>query len=546
MTISPLERASAALQETVHSQWRDWVRYLEAHLTLLDARAAERQISFERNTALEEQATAAQANLAALPIERRQLFDAIREERRQTVQLALETEAGNGRRLDPDTVERQSLQALLNEALGSQESAGWGSVPFRDGDGIIWYEVNTARLSTLPTAASYSLNSRDRNELRTRYMLAGLLIVGGVLFFLVWFLWPRNINGGNTEGQPIAFANEQPLDPWPVMQVIVERSPGDPATLPVIARAMTHWSSSSNDPVAAFWDEQHLVPLRLCIPAELLATTAALTLTSSAELPDRHYRFVATEATTDLLVFPCSGNAPARAARLQQIPVPDDARPGTSQTLSDGKEVLLDQLSLIGPGDDPTLPSGQARLTVSAQADISDWTAYGPRLLLSDGQFLLPAEPPRAGGEHTLLSYLVPLPTTTTVVVWSLSAPGSEHAARWRATLPPPPDRATIVQAALAVSKIVASFDGRSTATITLTIRNQRDHPFVLTTDDLRLLAGANTEPLPLTVTPVDGLQPALAPGATRTLTLTAPLQGNSHELVLIVGANRFRLWSDQ
>ena len=100
MMVSPIARADAAFQEQVHAQWRDWCAYLRAHLTLLDAQAAERQGAFERADSLEEQAAQAERDLARLPAGQRALFDQIHETRRQQVlprPRGRATTAGNGR-----------------------------------------------------------------------------------------------------------------------------------------------------------------------------------------------------------------------------------------------------------------------------------------------------------------------------------------------------------------------------------------------------------------------------------------------------------------
>jgi hypothetical protein len=117
MSSMPFTRAGAAIQEAIHTQWRDWTRYLEARLALLDARIAERRVAFERDNDLEERAEQARTALTVIPQARRLLFDRLCEERRQALQVGLESTLKE--RHDPDNVEREVVQALLNEGTRS-------------------------------------------------------------------------------------------------------------------------------------------------------------------------------------------------------------------------------------------------------------------------------------------------------------------------------------------------------------------------------------------------------------------------------------------
>lgn len=540
MTISPFERAGAALHEAVHRQWRDWTRYLEAHLVLLDARTAERQVAFERDETLEEQANQAHTTLAALPPAQRALFEQLHEERRQAVQAAQEAEPGRTKPPDPDVVDRQALQALRDEATGGGDPNGWGIVPLREGARVTWYEVNVAALQAAPTAATYALGSAEGGSMRTRLILAGLLVGGGILFLLVWFLWPRTARRTVTM-DPLVVANGAALAPWPLRQVIVEGGDHAPATLPV----STTPPASSDSPPAAIWVPTHLVPLRLCLPADVLADAEQITLVSGEGRPDRVYILTSTLDHPDLRLDPCSGRAASRTAMFQQLAAPDDAAVGVAQTLADETTATLAAITLIGPGDDPSLPIGQARVVVQVQAAITDWAAYAPTLLLADGQARLPAEAPRTIGNRTELHYLVPLPTTTLAVAWSLTPPETAQPRRWRATLPVPPDRASVMRAALAVSTVAPAFhDG--TLTLTITLRNRRKQPILLRPDDIVLTRSSGTDALALTApTPVAFAEP-LAGGVTRTLVLMVALNDEPADpLILVVGAQRFRIRRD-
>ncbi|NNJ12913.1 hypothetical protein EKD04_021530 [Chloroflexales bacterium ZM16-3] len=408
MSTSPLERANAALQEEVYRQWRDWTRYLEAQLTLLDARAAERQVAFERDATLEEPARQAQDALDALPPASRTLFAQIHEERRQAVQAAQEAETGRTQSLDPDAVDRAALQALRDEASGAGELNGVGVVPIRAGGAVTWYDVQVASLRAAPTAATYALGGEAGDSMRTRAILAGLLVAGGLLFLAVWFLWPRGGRAETATGPAIS-ANGATIAPWPIHQVVVTSASDQPsATLPVATAA-----SPTDATPTAIWDTTHRVPLRLCLPAAVLADAQQITLVSGDGRPDRVFVLTSTTDRPDLQLDPCGGRATLRAATFQRLDQPADAAVGDTRTLADGRAATLAAIRLTGPGDDPTLPSGQARVAVHVRAAITDWSAFAPTLLLPDGQTRLPAEAPITSGDQTTLIYLVPLPTAT-------------------------------------------------------------------------------------------------------------------------------------
>lgn len=536
MKSSPLERANAALQEAVYRQWRDWTSYLEAQLTLLDVRVAERQVAFERDETYDTQAQAAQAALDALPPASRALFAQLHEERRQAVQAAREAEPGRARLPDPDEVDRQALQALRDEAEGKADANGVGVVPLREGAEVVWYEVQVATMRAAPTAATYALGG-EGDSMRTRAMLAGLLVVGGALFLAVWFLWPRG-GGRAAAAEPLVGANGAALAPWPLRQVLVTTDSSEaPVGLPVVTDP-----PPTDSPPAAVWNPGYLVPTQLCLPADLLAGATEIALVSGEGRPDRVYALTTAAARPDLVLDPCGGRAPSRAAMFQRLSAPADATLGEERALSDKTAATLAAVSLTGPGDDPTLPEGQARVTVQVRAAIADWAAYAPTLLLADGQPRLPADAPAAQGGQTTLRYLVPLPSASLELAWSLTPPGSARTTRWRATLPAPPDRAAVVREALAAESVVPALrDG--TLTLTVTVRNRRDVPFTLQPEDLSLARGTGAETLPLTAPAPAAFAEPLAPGATRILVLTAALRGDlTDPLVLTVGTRRFRI----
>lgn len=407
----------------------------------------------------------------------------------------------------------------------------------RDGSELSFYEVHARSLQEAPTAASYALGDEETGNLRTRLVLAGVLAVGGVVFFVVWFLWPFGGERTVDAAVPVAAANGQALTLWPITTVVVDQDGQEPVQLPVVSAG----PATPDDAAVAIWFAQHLVPLRLCLPADVLSRARQIVLVSGEGRPDRVFTLVAAGQSGDLLLEPCRGGATARTAVLQQVAALPEASVGTTLALAHEQAATLAALEIVGPGDDPTLPPGQARVTARVQASISDWAPYAPTLLLASGEALTPAESPARAGDETLLTYLVPLPATVLPVQWSLTPPGTGQSARWRANLPIPPPRAAVVREALAVRDVTTTATDTGLV-ITVTLHNRRALPFQLTPDDLHLAVRSGSGTLPLVVPDPVALTP-LTPGATRTLTLSAPLPNNGTDaLILSIGATRFEL----
>ena len=89
--------ADARFQEEIAAQYRDYLAYLDAHLTLLDIQAARIDVAFERAETRDDDAQTAQHAIASIAPQRRALFDAVVEGERQEAQRQLEAQA-HGRR----------------------------------------------------------------------------------------------------------------------------------------------------------------------------------------------------------------------------------------------------------------------------------------------------------------------------------------------------------------------------------------------------------------------------------------------------------------
>ena len=555
MSLSPIARADAAFQEQIHAQWRDWRAYLRAHLTLLDAQSAERQGAFERADSLEDQAAQAQHDLGRLPAGQRALFDQIREARRQQAQIAAESTAQNSgsrlRLVDPDAVDRQVLLELLAEAEGTAAGAerqdGWGDVPLTVDGAVQWYRVNVAALLEAPTAATYAAGRADADDIRRRIVLSGALVVGMIIFLLVWFLWPRGPARLVALRDPVPTGNGAAIDVWLVRALQLTAANGEAWTVPISATREPRWPSSevaSDAPLVGYWRATAFAPLVVCVPEKNLAGVTSIRLSSGGDVPDRIYAVSAAHnAAIDLVVEPCQpGSDTAGLTRYGSLKTTSSLKAigvGESAALPGNAHVTVQAIDMIGPGQDPTLPPNTARVLVRVPAPNLDWPAFAPTLLLASGEAVQsPEQTTTADGVE--LRYLVPLPAADLSVAWSITLPGTNQVLRWRTTLAPPPGRDTVVRAALSVREVKALAPEHPGAGFVLrvTLANTSDQPLQLTRDDVTLTQGTSE----LTIPDLPGLRSPLAPDETRTLDLPLPDETLSSPLVLTVGASRFQI----
>jgi hypothetical protein len=553
MTVSPIARADAAFQEQVHAQWRDWCAYVRAHLTLLDAQAAERQDAFERADSLEDQLTQAERDLSGLPGGQRALFDQIREMRRQQVQIAAES-AGQGtsgreRPIDPDVVDRQALVSLLAEAEGTASGgdrlSGWGDVPLMVDGAVQWYRVNVAALLDAPNAAIYAAGRTDAHDIRQRIMLSIALVIGTILFLIVWFIWPR---GGHpaTAHEAVPTGNGAVLAVWPIRTLELTAASGEAWTIPLSATYETSWptqAAAPNAPLVGYWRSTAFAPLVVCAPNKTLTDLTSIRLIGARDIPDRVYAVVAARSSAvDLVIEPChSGTdaaAPTRYGTFQTTVSMAARRVGESASLSGSGDITVRAISIVGPGQAPTLPANMARVLVQVQGSNIDWPTYAPTLLLASGQAVQSPEQV-ATVDGVELHYLIPLPASDLEVGWNITLPGTDQVLRWRAMLAPPPSRDAVLRAALMVREVkVLPSEQRAGVVLRITLANQGDQSLQLARDDLALTQGPNQ----LTIPDLASLHSPLASNETRTLDLPLPNQAFSPPLVVTIGAERFQI----
>lgn len=541
MSISSIARADARFQEQIHRQWRDWRAYLRAQLTLLEAQATSAHAAFEQAETREAEIAQARRTLAALPQAQRALFAQVCDERRQRAQSAAEAIHGNRAVLpDADATERQALTDLLAEAEGRAEGidrqSGWGDVPLLVDGALQWYRVHVPTLQDAPDAAAYAMGA-DSDDLRRRMILAGALGLSAVLFLAVWFLWPREHRPTllNHAGPTV---NGTPVTPWPVDRIILVAADGHEATVPLGSSLTDDWARFvDGTPTNGFQQTSALAPMVICVPGPALANVALARLPGNNSLPERVYLRISDPAMpADLRIDACD-RPTSRLFRLQHTAALPQQPLGEPVALVDGNELTVQALRLVGPVDDAALPPDAAWVDVAIAAPELDWPAYAPTLLLANGTSIqTPELLPHADG--VILRYRVPLPAAALDIAWTVTIPDGQRQLRWRATLPPPPDRLTILGAALEIRQVGVTRGDTGDITLQVTLHNRGAHPLALLPDDLRLQRGAELTPLPL----ASGLDPPLAPGETRTLAIPLPQTATHTTTVLAIGPYRWQI----
>lgn len=426
MTVSRFARADAAYQEEIAAQWRDWVAYLRAHLALLDVRAAEGRVAFERTESLEEREAQARADLAAIPAGRRALFEGVREARRQMTQAGREAEqraeGGRGRPVDPDAIDREVLEQLLDEAEGREADDGWGYVPIGEDE---WYRVDVAALEAAPNAAAYAASRSEADDRQRRLRVLAALVGVAAALLVVWLLLPKGAAPAPVAG--VITVNGTPVPAWAPVRLMLAGASERTADLAVVRSAT--WPASV-DVGAAGWRAGALAPLQLCAPADALAGATAARIGSVGDVPERIYVLgAAAEASPDLVLEVCGSGADwrTRYGTLQRAERPTDLALGQPGSLDSDRQIAVERVTLVGPGEDPSVPPDQARVAVAVAAPAGlDWPALAPTLLLATGQALLPGETVTTSG-GVELRYLVPLPAEPLEAAWGVTTPDGRH-----------------------------------------------------------------------------------------------------------------------
>lgn len=526
--------------------WQDYHMFLTAQQTLLRAQTAASHAAFERDAQADQAAAQARQAIERLPGDARALFESVLAERRMRVQEDEESLAdGRQRQLDPDVIDTQALAELLAEAEGQVESertpAGWGWFPRGTPDQIRWYAIDVSAALAMPTAASYSaVAAGTTSDMRRRIGFVIFAVVGGVVFLIVWFWFIPH--GRTTSASTVAVpvlsvggaSTPVPLAVQPMQQASIT---ANGTTTPIqLGSAAASWPAPTGD-VQGYWQQASTVPQRICLTQDLLVGLTALRVAGQGAWPDRVYDIRMSAERPDLVVVSCQQARTQRYGVLVQLSPPASAGLATPQPLPDQPEAALTlrTVAVVGPGQDPSLPSGQGRVVVTVDAPQGlDWPRYAPTLLLLDGQRYLPAETAAQDGQATL-RYLVPLPTVEAEAVWEITAPDGQTR-RWRTPLSPPRSRSAELAQALQITEVRGTQGADGARQVVLTLHNRSDAAFVLLPSDIHAASrdGAATITLPA----VAGLETAFDPGEERTITVTLP----DIPLRLTIGASSYQI----
>ena len=418
MRPTSLDLADAVVQEQVLAQWVDWRSYLQWSLERLELQlhADEAAATFDLDEQADvERGQEIEAALRSLPAQRRTIFEAIREQRRE--QYAADH--------DPDEADRLALSELLTECLGDSAHGRRGVVPMGFGEND-WYEVDAEALNRVPDLAVYALG-RPRNAGWQRWPLYVGLIAAIWLPYAWWSWWPASAAPPPTSTARLLL-NEESIAPWSLHEAQFEGELGQR----LIRRERSVW------PADGGWDAAQLWPLAICLPGDLVS--AELIVTSGAGLPARRYRPAPPNTPVDLLVYRCERpDDPPQSRRLVGVQTVAVVSLGEAQALAGQAAIRVDSLTLHGSDDAPDLPLGWllAEVVVSGANEI-DWPQFAPTLLLRDGSAVGPSGPVAPiNAEQTLLRYLVPNPVAGQAVRWELTDPTTGEVRRWQIDPPP-------------------------------------------------------------------------------------------------------------
>lgn len=482
-------RQEAAFQAEIAGWWRDWCAYLAARLELLGGHDEDDVLFEQRGQASERER--AKAAMSAIDPSRRAIFDSYAAEQRAVVQGELEAErrSADARApiVDPDEVERVTLERLLDEAEGrAAEHDGFGRVPT---DQYI-YRVDVTALRALPDAAAYAVRGAvGAGEARRRLLIVGGMLAGLALFCIFWF-------GGGDGGLPAAavppaLVNGTPVAVWRAQQLTLS---GDGEWKGNIGESGAAWPAG-----AGAWQRAGVAPIRLCAPASALRGADEAAIASQAALGDAPLRSFAIDERADdgydLSIEACDDPTLRRYGHFRAAAAPETLAIGGAGKLGERA------VTLVAISSDGGAATGQPLRRVSVELRIagddaaleSDLVQAAPTLLFASGER---SEAPtiRRDGVSTWLDFLAA--PQSAAIDGVLALRGDGRTLRWRFAVPPQPDEAAQFAAQIDVIAAEIFADASGMPTLRLTLHNRGATAISGAGDAIALLEGDARRPL--------------------------------------------------
>jgi hypothetical protein len=523
------QREETRYRQDVLASYRAWLAYLENQQTLLAA-SGDAQTDgdpFEGMSGAQERAEAAKQRLAALPTEKRELFDAVVDAECQRIQRTLDAEApvrgGTVKRADPDEVARRALTRLHEEARGLHRSDRRGMLPRGKPDAVTWLALDLSDLTQAPPSETDYQLVADRQGAR-RSLIVNLSLATVALLAIPALLFLLQQPTAPTVGAGQPSANGAVLTPWPITAV----SAGDGAWRIPVETVETRWPAACAD--RACWQANSFRPLQLCLPAERLRDLPALRVAAADGLPTRVFTLNGVNPNAaDLILHPCA-EAPEHTPLFGLLhtvePWPDHA---LGARAPQGFRVTT--MTTRGRGEDPAIADGSLTLTVVLHDPDTnrDWSALAPTVLLADGAIASPSGTIQ-DGDTRRLDYLIADQTEPFPVRWQVTL--ADQVVRYRATLEPPPTRDSVLRTWLRVENLTVA-PSQQTMAVGLTLHNTAPAPLVVEQTDLGFQTAAGRRDVAAAT-----LRQPLAPGERRVVTLDLPLETG----VLHIGPFRYEL----
>ncbi len=527
--------------------WQDWVIYLKAQLTLLDVQQIEadpRRTSAEAFELAadtpETRRAEATTLLKRIPTARKTLFDKTRDARRHVVQREQEdaqrTNSGRHRvTLDADVVDRAMYEQLLAEAEGT--TTGWGQFPY--GDSL--RQVEVAKVLNRPVADEYGITQDSDAAMKRRnvILILAILLATPLLMYLAT---PRSA-GSRAVLLPLPVKiNDVTPALWHVTEATGIDTNGAVTRYPLAAQNGTEWPRMRGTEPAGRWHKETAYLLEVCLPAQAIETLATLRLHGGADTPERTYTITATApAQPDLLVAACGAASGtwARYGTIKEVMPLASQSLNTPATLSEGQEVTLQVVRVIGQGEEPDVPANnvRVRLQITGSKDL-DWSTLNATLTTQNGNEVH-HQAPRQQGDTTELEYLVPAFTVPVDAAWTVTAPGAKQSLRWRLHLEMPPTHEALIRQFLQVSAVgVQPSTSGNAALLQFTLRNTGLASLQLMQNDLQVQQNTVRVQLPL----VPELDKPLAAQEERTVTVRIEGLRPDQEAILTIGKDRFKL----